>query len=593
MSGAKAAGIDRLKAEGSQLAGAGQLEEAAGRYRAVLARAARDTDALVALGVISGMQGDYAEAAAYLERAVKLNPTLVAAHFNLGMVRKHQGQLADAVLSYRRAIELAPDKPAHHNNLGNVYAQLGQDHAAVGCFQRALELQPQAPDVLFNLGKSLRNLGLRQNAIDALQRAIEIRPGFGFALKELGKIHLQLAQTGPAATAYQKAADTAPDDPAPVAGLSNVLVAEHRYQEAFALLEPWLEKPSLHAVIANAFADIARHTSSRETEAIELLERALDNAPITDRDSRAQAHFRLGQLHDRLKQYDMAFEHFTQGNGLRHVDQAKDPAIQDIQALIDAFSTEFITNAPSAPATEVPVVFIVGMPRSGTTLVEQILAAHPAVHGGGELDLLPSLLASIPTGKKLPEGLRALTGDDIAGFARDYLATLQALAPGARRITDKLPANFMNLGFIRLMFPTAHIIHCNRSPLDTCLSCYFQDFAGHHPYATDLDALGHHYRAYERLMAHWSNVLDINRLDIEYETLVAEPETWARRLVAHCGLDWDPACLEFHQSNRVIATASASQVIKPVYNNAAGRWRHYEKHLAPLVRALGQNPQVA
>jgi hypothetical protein len=231
------------------------------------------------------------------------------------------------------------------------------------------------------------------------------------------------------------------------------------------------------------------------------------------------------------------------------------------------------------------------MPRSGTTLVEAILASHPQVHGAGELDdvflMRQELHAASDAGKPYPYCLESVSAQTLDQVAGRHLARLEALAPGAARVTDKMPQNFLNLGMIDLLFPGARVIHCARSPLDTCLSIYFQQFMQHHVYASDLENIGLYYREYRRLMHHWRAALRIPMIEVNYEDLTEHPEASIRRLLDFCGLPWDDRCLRHHETGRVAKTFSYSQVRQPIYQTSVARWKRYEKHLDPLIRTLG------
>ena len=222
----------------------------------------------------------------------------------------------------------------------------------------------------------------------------------------------------------------------------------------------------------------------------------------------------------------------------------------------------------------------------------EILSCHPSVHGGGELLELPGIVSSLPaetgSNKDFPACVSQLTQSVVDRMAEGYLERLTKLAPGALRITDKLPHNFQHVGLIRLLFPNARILHCARNPLDTCLSCYFADFQGQHPYMYDLTSLGLHYHEYRRLMQHWRDALGIPMLEVRYEDLVENQEEISRSMIEYCGLEWDDRCLDFHKSDRRALTASYDQVRQPVYTRSVERWRNYEKYLQPLQDALGE-----
>ncbi|HED14297.1 MAG TPA: sulfotransferase family protein [Gammaproteobacteria bacterium] len=578
-----------LKERGTQLVNSGQLSEAIDAFLGAYSLNHRDTDALIALGVVNGMRGNYPDAEKYLRKATELDPELPAAYYNLAMAQKYQGNLIDAAASYNRAIACEPDNPASHNNLGNVLLELNDPDQAIQCFNKALLLEPDSPDYYYNLGKALKARGLRQESIDALNRALHFRPGFSAALREAGSVYLSLGKTPEAEKCYQTAVAINPDDHDAVAGLSSVFARRHRYDKACALLEPHLHNLSGNASVAIAFAGIAPY-AGRETEAISLLEQQLLNNKDLSRDNHAQIHFRLGQFHDAMQQYSTAFEHFRQGNELRSAASPADDYKTMVEEIATSFNRDYFRNAPRPGHSSKLPIFIVGMPRSGTTLVEQILASHPQVYGAGELDTLPSLLNSIPerVGAEhlFPDAVKKLKSADIEALSGEYIEHVKALAPEAARITDKMPANFQNLGFIRLLFPNAHIIHCRRNPLDTCLSCYFQDFAGHLGYTSNLESLGQYYLQYDRLMKYWEDVLDISMLNVDYEVLVGNFEAECKRIIGFCKLEWDRSCLEFYKNDRIVATASLNQVNKPLYSSAVGRWNNYDEYIAPLKKIL-------
>jgi hypothetical protein len=235
--------------------------------------------------------------------------------------------------------------------------------------------------------------------------------------------------------------------------------------------------------------------------------------------------------------------------------------------------------------------FIVGMPRSGTTLVEQTLASHQAIFGAGERSELSQAIERL-NGERFgagpfPEAVWTMTGEKFRKMGAEYVAALHPLAPNAARITDKMPGNFLYLGLIRLILPNARIIHVRRDPVDTCLSCFSKLFKGEQAFSYDLAELGRYHRSYQRLMAHWRSVLPEDAmLEVEYEALVRDFDTQARRIVAHCGLQWDPACLEFYKTSRPVHTASMVQVRQPIYHSSVGRWRPDPALLQPLLEAL-------
>jgi tetratricopeptide (TPR) repeat protein len=343
----------------------------------------------------------------------------------------------------------------------------------------------------------------------------------------------------------------------------------------------------------NAYARLCRRFGECD-RAIDLIEARLQSG-VDDENEQRNLHFWVGELHDRQKYYDEAFRHFEAGNRLKHYKYNVADDERYVDTLITIVSSEVYACLPSAtPAADVTPIFIVGMPRSGTTLVEQILASHPDVHAGDELPFIARVanIARTCAGRALgyPDYLPYLTQADCEAMAKAYLNELRALAPGARFVTDKMPHNFPFLGLMHRLFPNAPIIHCLRDPVDVCLSCYFQNFASYHNYAYDLTHLGQHYRQYQRTLAHFRDVLRVPMFETQYESLVDDPEARSRALVEYCGLPWDERCLRFYESDRKSKTASYDQIRQPIYKHSSQRWRNYEKYLTPLFDALAITP---
>jgi tetratricopeptide (TPR) repeat protein len=324
--------------------------------------------------------------------------------------------------------------------------------------------------------------------------------------------------------------------------------------------------------------------------AIERL--AQDSASLSVGD-RIELHFALAKAYEDVGRHAEAFRQWLDGNALkrRQIAYNEAAALGSLDRTAAAFTSELIRTRQNAGQRSSVPVFIVGMPRSGTTLVEQILASHPQVFGGGELSHFSRAVKGIRTpfggSANFPELVLGMTDDDFRDLGVRYLAEIERLAPAAMRITDKMPTNFVFAGCIHLALPNAAIIHIIRDPIDTCTSCFSNLFSDGQHYTYDLAELGRYYRHYRALMAHWHRVLPAGRiLDVRYEDVVADLEGQARCIVAHCGLGWDPRCLAFHQTDRPVRTASATQVRQPIYNSSIGRWRAHEPFLGPLLSEL-------
>jgi len=323
-----------------------------------------------------------------------------------------------------------------------------------------------------------------------------------------------------------------------------------------------------------------------------MVEEAITREDATAPDLR-MLYFFAGELNDKVGNHDRAFEMYNQGNAISFgSDYMPEVFEARIDAAIRVFGKRGFPGLPRARHRIRRPILIVGMPRSGTSLLEQIIASHPRVAGAGEcqdiMNMPGRMLRMSPSRTPYPDCVPDLTDDDMDQLVRDYDQTLARVDPKADRVTDKMPHNFLHLGLINLLMPEARVIHIQRDPVDTCVSNYFQDFASSFlAYARDLAHLGHHYRQYERLMAHWRTVLDMPFMEVRYEDLVADQERVSRQVIDFVGLEWDDACLSFHKTKRTVSTASYAQVRNPIYTKSVERWRRYEKHLGPLLDALG------
>jgi len=391
---------------------------------------------------------------------------------------------------------------------------------------------------------------------------------------------------------YDEVLATAPADARAIAGKASALERAGRLDEARSLLAPIVsdgrEDPEMACVYAALEQQAGDHAA-----VVTLLEKHLTQ-PGLPAGTRRKLCFQLGRSHEKLGDTDAAFAAWQAANaiGAPRFNPARQRAQFDREIALTS-ADRMPSFARSTNDSERPV-FIVGMPRSGSTLVEQILAAHPDVHGAGEREDLLSLIGRLPqeasSKRPYPDVLADLTPPVLDRLARNHVDTLRTLAPRATRVVDKNLSNFRILGLIAMLFPKARVIHCIRDPLDTCLSCFMQPLSPIvHPYSTDLRNLGLYYNEYRRLMDHWKSVLDLPILEIEYETLVANQESESRRLVAFCNLEWNDACLRFHETKRTVSTLSYDQVRQPMYESAVKRHERYEEHLGPLREALGMS----
>lgn len=466
--------------------------------------------------------------------------------------------------------------------------QSGRPEAAGPIYQKLLAADPRNPDLLFLLGSCLYEVGRTADARACFLKAIAQRPDDPILLHDLAMTYRREGNFDEALRVIDRALAIRPDDPTCLSAKARFLYQLGDAPGACEVLMPAVGRPPVHIAVAIAFARLSKEVG-RQEEALGTLQRTLQEQDLNPR-MRASALFVLGDLLASLKRHDEAFDAFARANAAIPSRFDPDEFEREVEALMRNWTSDAVAGLPRSSIRSQRPLFIVGMPRSGTSLVEQILASHPRVFGGGERNELTIAVQRLVgvgrSGLSMVTDPGVLTRPTVEGMGRSYMGMLQQLDPAAARVTDKMPTNFLHLGLIACALPNARVVHCVRDPKDTCLSCYFHMFAGNVPFAYDLEHLGRFHRAYRRLMEHWRAVLPIPIHDVEYEALVGDLEGVSRALVEFAGLEWDPACLEFHKTDRVTMTASNDQVRKPIYRSSIGRWRAYESHLGALIRTL-------
>lgn len=491
-----------------------------------------------------------------------------------------------------KAYELTPESESILFNLGQLYYEWGQQSQAIHYLVRLLEKNEKHLTGMIRLAELYDNGGMFSRAEVFYNKAIDMAPQSILALCSAGKHYVMRSNLVKGGELFDKAAAVSPKHPFVIACQANLLERQNRFEEAyekFGSLDDLEHDPNL--VVSYA---LVCYRLGKKQEAIDLLKRRLAGDPMNPR-QHSLLQFRLGEYLDKEKQYDEAWTAYERGNALRFDPKAVPPDTLARQVLTGYFTREKLAALPRSTVNSEKPVFIVGMPRSGTSLLEQILSSHPQVHGAGELVFIPNIVRNLPkimkTQKQYPEFIDDITPAVLDRCAKRYLGEVESKAaeagkPGAMRITDKMPHNFLTLGMINLLFPNARVLHARRHPLDTCLSCYFQSFASGQEYSYDLATLAQHYENYDLFMKHWKTALDLPILDVQYERVVADPEPQIRRVLEFLGLPWDSACLDFHRSKRHVATASYDQVRQPLYTRSAGRWKHYEPHIKALTEPL-------
>jgi Tfp pilus assembly protein PilF len=451
---------------------------------------------------------------------------------------------------------------------------------------------PRNAEAHAGLAVVAHRLGKLDEAIDEYRVAVELGDGGRVAdavLAPFGTALLESGQADEAMAMFQRAFAAPTTREEDICRCALVFHRQGHLDQAIALLRQSVEHrgDSVRVTAMVTYFEAIRAPTAVALDRIETLLGDPELAPDVAR----SLHLGLARLYDRSDRHDAAFEHALAGNALADVTYDAEARREFVTESRAAFSPDRLAALPRAePPSDLPV-FIVGMPRSGTTLVEQIVSSHPTIFGGGELEEFRTMALELPKtlGTDVPaaECAALVDQDMVQRLADRYLAHLDTLDSDALRVTDKMPGNFQRLDLIALLFPGARVIHCRRNPLDVSLSCYFHDFSQGHTYTYDLTELGTYYHQYERLMDHWRDVLPVAMLDLTYEDLISDQETVSRRMIDFCGVPWDDACLSFQDNDRSVFTSSMWQVRQPLYQTSVDRWRHYDSHLGPLKSALG------
>ena len=575
---------------GNALKAQGKIDDAVAGYKRALVLKPDYAEAHNNLGIILNEQGKRDDAVAHYERALALMPDLVYTHNNLANTLVEQGRIDDAVAHYERALVLKPDYADAHNNLGIALVAQGRIDDAVAHYDRALILNSNNADAHNNLGAVLKDRGRIDDAMAHYDRSITINPDHADAWNNRGIVLAEMGKVDDATAHYERAIAINPDHAEAQCNLGNALKEQGKFDDAMAHYERAITiKPDY----AEAHLSRTEIKTFRRGDADLALLEALADRDDLPANKAMFIHFALSKALEDSGDYDRAFEHMRKGNVLkrRQIDYDEIGVLKLFQRISAVFDGSLFDRFQGEGDPSPVPVFVLGMPRSGSTLVEQILASHPQIHAAGELTALEMAASTIfkagDQPVQYPECVPALDGATLRRLGQSYLGRLPALADGKVRIIDKLPGNFFSIGLIRLILPNAKIIHTMRDPVDTCVSCYSKLFATGLDFSYDLAELGRFYRCYSELMTHWRSVLPPGTiLDVSYEEVVDDLEGQARRLIDYCGLPWDGRCIGFHRTSRPVKTASAVQVRKPLFRSSLQRWRKYEADIAPLLHEL-------
>jgi tetratricopeptide (TPR) repeat protein len=574
---------------GVALAGVKLHDEAILHYKKALIIRTRFPEAHNNLGYSLQTLGRLEQAITHYKKALAINPHYIEASNNLGTALAAQGEHDAAVPHFEAALAINPNYFEARKGLANALGALDRYREAAEHYEKALTLIPDDAEVRTALGNTLHRLERPEEAIAQYERALAVSPDFVEAHNSLGNTLHFLDRSEEAIAHFQRVIAIAPNDVEAYASLGNTLVALGRMDEAQTPLAKAIVLAPRNTGCYYSLANSKRMTADNPHFAA-MKELAADAASLPVA-GQTDLHFALGKAFADVGDQQQSFDHVLQANALKRqqIKYNETDLLGKFDRTRNVFTAEVMSDKQGRGDPSTTPVFIVGMPRSGTTLIEQILASHPKVFGAGELREMAklSLLLRSPEGLSYPEAVPTMSADELRQIGTNYVQATRRMAPTAERIVDKMPGNFSLTGLINLVLPNARIIHACRDPRDTAFSCFSLQFAVSHEYTYDLADLGRFYCGYARLMEHWRAVLpDGAMLEVQYEELVADLEHHARRIVAYCGLEWDDACLAFHKTERSVRTASAAQVRQPIYQSSIGRWRPHEARLQPLLREL-------
>jgi tetratricopeptide (TPR) repeat protein len=609
---------------GNALLAQGQVDAAAEQFRAALRLRPDFALACSNLGNALRLQGDTAAALAHFRHAVRLDPNLPEAHSNLGQMLLDRNQPHEALAHLRTAVRLRPGLAEARNNLGNALREVGRLAEARQSYAEALRINPNLAMTYSNMGQALQEENALDDALAWYQRAIELEPGVARFHSNMASVLAEWEKHDEALAVFRRALQLDPTYAEAHVGLGGVRHEQGEFEAAQAHYREALrhkpDLPAAHSALGTVreelgdFADAERcwrtalgydpHLAGAYASLATLLRAKLPDADLTHMhelladpdlhpDRRCTLHFGLAQVLDARGAYDAAGESLREANALalaaaRQRRLEYDPAAHErlISGMIAACTPAFFERVRGFGLETERPIFIVGLPRSGTTLTEQILAAHSQVFGAGELrfgrDDFEALAAE--DGQRL-DALARLDRATTRRLAERHLSRLSELNSDRPRVADKMPENHIYLGLLATLFPKAKFIHCRRDVRDIAVSCWMTNFR-HIRWANDVDQIASRFAEYRRLWEHWRQILPVSVLEVDYEETVADLEGVARRLVAWCDLTWEPACLAFHEGKRPVRTASISQVRQPIYSRSVARWKHYEPTLGPLFAKL-------
>jgi tetratricopeptide (TPR) repeat protein len=572
---------------GNALLGLGRGPEAIESFQRVVELTPDKGVAHFDLSIALSKLGRAEEADAAMERSFAVQPE--RREMLTAVEHQRAGRFAEAEKIYRFVLAGDPKNVNAMRLLGSVALEMERYRMAARLLRNAVTLAPEFFGAWVDLARVYMEWDKFDESFETLEHAIRLEPELAYPRMMLGNLLSKAGRYDEAVAAFHVALEKQPDHGGSMAGLGHALKTIGRPEDA---IETYRECIGKYPAFGEAYWSLANLKTYRFDDAeVAAMEQHVDDERLVD-ETRVNLNYALGKAFDDRRDFDRAFSFYEHGASLRRLHESYDPVQTEVihDRIIDVFTSEFLAgHAGSGDPDDAPI-FIVGLPRSGSTLVEQILASHSQVEGTHELPDLPRVIRTINQqklrGTSYPEALTHMDAEGLVELGQQYLASTQRHRTGVTHFTDKMPNNFPGIGLLALILPNAKIVNARRHPLDSCMGSFKQLFYKGQAFTYDLVELGEYYLEYQRIMDHWQAVLPGRVLDVQYEEMVTDQEAQTRRLIEHCGLPWEANCLRFYETDRAVNTASSEQVRQPIYSGSIHSWRRFESHLEPLIEVL-------
>jgi len=571
-----------------------EFAKAAECYKKVVALRPEHAESYNNLGNAYRAMGRPLDAIVEYENAIDKRENYAEAYNNMGVMLREMGKLEEAEMAFRRAVGFRPDYVDAANNLASLLIFHKHYDDALRLLSDILKTHPKDPKTLVNVARAQLARGSNLQAERAVKAILDEHPENVEALNLYGQICHELDRFDDALKSFEKSLELEPNNLEALNFYGVILKSVGRLDDARKAFIKALElQPRAIGAYSN-IVDLEKFTP--DNPLFVAMSQMIERAKQPEHERFMAMHFALGKAYDDMAEYEKALHHFSIGARLKRAQLKYEEAevFKFFDDIREIFSEEYFKAKPFAGNPSTLPIFILGMPRSGSTMTEQIIQSHPDVYGAGEIKTLSACIGmarmKYPSLPKFPAMMKVARPPHLSMIADRYLKAISSYSPTAKRVTDKLLTNYYFAGLLNTLYPNAKVIHTMRSPVDTCLSSFTKLYKDDMPHSYDLREIGRYYGKYYELMAHWRKVLPQGfLLDVRYEDVVADPETKAKEIIAFLGLPWDERCLKFHESDRPVKTASVSQVRKPLYKSSVERWRRYGAGLDPLVKALEES----